>query len=328
MRVDEDPRHYPTDHQTGPDDRATEPVDEVSVGEPAADEPAVGVASVPPPGSVPPPDSPTGYPATPFPATAGDGDGTRDATDERMDPDDRVDTSDRVDTDDERADVAASTEADRAEAEADRAEAAAEREEAAARETPEPYDADRPSDAELMTAAATPDVTASDEARDEAVRDEAEAREEEAREEEAREEETRRDEPAVEAASAVEAEAAGEEEAVATGPAEAEELAPGEVPLTTTVVLWEAEVIDDFRDRWQQIQLRFIDDPRRAAEQARVLSGDVCEGLADALTRHRGELDRWRSAQLDDTEELRMAVRRYRDLLERLFTMCPRAPHP
>jgi hypothetical protein len=100
---------------------------------------------------------------------------------------------------------------------------------------------------------------------------------------------------------------------------EPEELAPGEVPVVTTIVLWEAEVVDGFRDRWQQIQLRFIDDPRHAAQQAQTLTGDVCDGLTSALGRHRSELDRWQSAQLDDTEELRMTVRRYRDLLDRLL---------
>ncbi|OLB77665.1 MAG: hypothetical protein AUI14_15475 [Actinobacteria bacterium 13_2_20CM_2_71_6] len=100
---------------------------------------------------------------------------------------------------------------------------------------------------------------------------------------------------------------------------ESEELAPGEVPVAVGVVLWETEVVDGFKDRWQQIQLRFIDDPRRAAEQAQVLVGDVCRELTDGLSRQRGDLDRWQGAQLEDTEELRVTVRRYRDLLDRLF---------
>jgi hypothetical protein len=87
------------------------------------------------------------------------------------------------------------------------------------------------------------------------------------------------------------------------------------------MVLWEAETVDGYRDRWQQIQLRFIDDPRRAADQARTLTGDVCQGLTDTLDRHRTELERWQHAQLDDTEELRIAVRRYRELLDRLFAL-------
>jgi hypothetical protein len=122
-------------------------------------------------------------------------------------------------------------------------------------------------------------------------------------------------------------EAAEPVEAARTGEAaepvgvEPEELAPGDVPDGPGPAFWEIEAVDGYKDRWQQIQLRFIDDPRLAAEQAQALVGDVIQGLSDVLNRQRGELDRWRSAQLDDTEELRVTVRRYRDLLDRLFTL-------
>ena len=123
------------------------------------------------------------------------------------------------------------------------------------------------------------------------------------------------------AGEAGEAPDAGEAgEAGQVGELEPEELAPGEVPVTAAA-LWEDESVDGYRDRWQQIQLRFIDDPRHAAEQAQDLVGDVCRGLADALDRHRRELDGWQGARLDDTEELRMSVRRYRDLLDRLLSL-------
>jgi hypothetical protein len=86
-------------------------------------------------------------------------------------------------------------------------------------------------------------------------------------------------------------------------------------------VFWETTIVDGFRDRWQQIQLRFVDDPRNATEQAQGLAGDVCQHLTDALSRHREELDRWQDGSSSDTEELRMALRRYRDLLDRLFSI-------
>jgi hypothetical protein len=234
--------------------------------EAGADEPAVGVAAVPPPAE------------TLSPADAG--------TPEQVGPTSAL-YRDEAATDAAREDAvrdeAARDETARDDGEAARDEAAqAAREEVAATDA-EP---DRPDEADLMAAAATGPDHAGEAERTEAER--------------------------TEAGTEVERTGAGTE-------AEREELAPGEVPVAATVVLWEAEVVDGFRDRWQQIQLRFIDDPRRAAEQAQVLAGDVCQGLADALTRHRGELDRWQSAQLDDTEELRVTVRRYRDLLDRLF---------
>jgi hypothetical protein len=98
-----------------------------------------------------------------------------------------------------------------------------------------------------------------------------------------------------------------------------EELSPGDVPVETVAAFWESEAVDGYRDRWQQIQLRFIDDPRQAAEQAHTLVGDVLDSFTEAVQRQREDLSRWRSAQLDDTEELRMTVRRYRDYLDRLL---------
>jgi hypothetical protein len=126
--------------------------------------------------------------------------------------------------------------------------------------------------------------------------------------EEAEREEAEREEP----------EPVAEAEAAEAG-AEREELAPGEVPAEESFVFWEMETTDGFRDRWQQIQLRFIDSPRNAADQAQNLVNDVMDAMADGLRRQRAELDRWRDAELDDTEELRMTVRRYRNLLDRLL---------
>jgi hypothetical protein len=104
-------------------------------------------------------------------------------------------------------------------------------------------------------------------------------------------------------------------------PPAGEELAPGDVPTEVAAAFWQLEVVDGFRDRWQLIQLRFIDDPRHAAEQAQALVTDVIQGFTDAVGRQRDELNRWESSGMDDTEELRMTVRQYRDLLDRLLSL-------
>lgn len=118
-----------------------------------------------------------------------------------------------------------------------------------------------------------------------------------------------------------EAEAEAEDADAVAASAGPEELAPGDVPAAATMVFWESETTDGFRDRWQQIQLRFIDDPRQATEQAQALVTDVISSFTEGLHRQRGEVDRWQGAQLDDTEELRVTVRRYRDLLDRLLDL-------
>jgi hypothetical protein len=75
----------------------------------------------------------------------------------------------------------------------------------------------------------------------------------------------------------------------------------------------------DFRDRWQRVQMQFVDDPRAAADQAKALVDDVFAALHEALTNQRGSLDSWQSGRSGDTEELRVAVRRYRDFLDRML---------
>jgi hypothetical protein len=75
---------------------------------------------------------------------------------------------------------------------------------------------------------------------------------------------------------------------------------------------------DERLARMQEIQLGFIDDPRRAALDAQKLLEDVLRSLAEDLYRQRDELQ---NAPLDgapDTERMRLAVRRSRQLVETL----------
>src|SRR2546430_1696988 len=61
--------------------------------------------------------------------------------------------------------------------------------------------------------------------------------------------------------------------------------------------------------------------PGAAAGGPRRGGPDVSRGSRGGAPRQRGELDRWQGAELDDTEELRVTVRRYRDLLDRLLAL-------
>ena len=75
---------------------------------------------------------------------------------------------------------------------------------------------------------------------------------------------------------------------------------------------------DDRLAQMQEIQLAFIDDPRQAALDAQNLLEDVLRTLAADLYRQRDELQ---NAPLDgdpDTERMRLAVRRSRQLVETL----------
>jgi hypothetical protein len=85
---------------------------------------------------------------------------------------------------------------------------------------------------------------------------------------------------------------------------------------------------DKLRDRWQRIQIDFVDDPRHSVEEADALLEQVAEQFTEALTTTRGSLrDGWNSAgpgsAADDsgtsTEQLRGSIREYRELLNRLL---------
>jgi hypothetical protein len=67
-------------------------------------------------------------------------------------------------------------------------------------------------------------------------------------------------------------------------------------------------------ERWQRIQIGFIDDPRGAADAARELVGGAIEARIEALREQQRALDGWQSHDTPDTEVLRAAVRGYRDV--------------
>jgi hypothetical protein len=97
------------------------------------------------------------------------------------------------------------------------------------------------------------------------------------------------------------------------------ELMPGDVPEQPVSALFDEAATNGFRDRWQRVQMQFVDDPRGATDQARTLVDDVLNALHDGLNNQRGALDGWQSGQPDDTEQLRVAIRRYRDFLDRML---------
>jgi len=80
--------------------------------------------------------------------------------------------------------------------------------------------------------------------------------------------------------------------------------------------------VAEFRARWADVQASFIDDPTRACEQADNLVDLVLVRLTERFTRERDGLVRqWdRGHEETDTEDLRMAMKGYRSLVDRLLT--------
>ena len=86
--------------------------------------------------------------------------------------------------------------------------------------------------------------------------------------------------------------------------------------------LLEPSLLEDFNRRWTDIQTGFVDEPRRAVEQADALVSDVIGRIADSFGRERNQLEQqWDRGGDVSTEDLRQALRRYRSFFSRLLTV-------
>jgi predicted lipid-binding transport protein (Tim44 family) len=91
-------------------------------------------------------------------------------------------------------------------------------------------------------------------------------------------------------------------------------------PRTGAPPLLPQNELDGFRSRWADIQGGFVDEPRRAVEQADGLVAEVIKRLAEVFAGERDKLeDQWGRGDDVDTEELRVALQRYRSFFERLL---------
>jgi len=76
------------------------------------------------------------------------------------------------------------------------------------------------------------------------------------------------------------------------------------------------------RRRWTDIQAAFVDEPRRAVEQADGLVAEAIKTLAEMFAAERDRLERqWDRGDDVDTEELRQALQRYRSFFTRLLAV-------
>ena len=78
----------------------------------------------------------------------------------------------------------------------------------------------------------------------------------------------------------------------------------------------------NFRNRWTEIQAAFVDEPRRAVEQADTLVADVIKRLASSFADERSKLEgQWGRGDNVSTEDLRVALQRYRAFFDRLLSV-------
>ena len=80
--------------------------------------------------------------------------------------------------------------------------------------------------------------------------------------------------------------------------------------------------LEQMRSQWGDIQSRFVDEPKRAVEDADNLVATAVQRLADSFARARSDLEgQWSRGGDVSTEDLRVALRRYRSFFDRLLSM-------
>ena len=82
-----------------------------------------------------------------------------------------------------------------------------------------------------------------------------------------------------------------------------------------------ADEESDLQSRWEEIQTRFVDDPRRAVQDADELVAGVMQRLAERFAQARDGLEgQWSRGEDVGTEELRLALQSYRSFFRRLLS--------
>lgn len=100
--------------------------------------------------------------------------------------------------------------------------------------------------------------------------------------------------------------------APATAPAAEEQSAP----------LFSPDQTKDLRARWDAIQGGFVDEPRQAVEKADNLVAETMKHMAEMFADERAKLEgQWDRGDNVSTEDLRIALRRYRSFFNRLLSI-------
>jgi hypothetical protein len=89
-----------------------------------------------------------------------------------------------------------------------------------------------------------------------------------------------------------------------------------------TAPLFPSSELEELRNRWSGVQTAFVDEPRRAVEQADGLVASAMKRLAEVFAEERSKLEQqWGRGDNVSTEDLRIALQRYRSFFHRLLSI-------
>ena len=84
--------------------------------------------------------------------------------------------------------------------------------------------------------------------------------------------------------------------------------------------LFSTNETEDFQRQWNSIQAAFVDEPQQAVEDADRLIAQTMKRLAEIFADERQKLEhQWDQGDNVSTEDLRVALRKYRSFFSRLL---------
>ena len=114
--------------------------------------------------------------------------------------------------------------------------------------------------------------------------------------------------------------APGESSGQSTEPSAASSTAVAEKP--TDGSLFSDNDLSGLRSRWDDVQAGFVDDPKDCVQKADGLVADVVQQLTAGFSDARSRLEsQWARGEDASTEDLRQALKRYREFFERLLAV-------
>jgi hypothetical protein len=94
---------------------------------------------------------------------------------------------------------------------------------------------------------------------------------------------------------------------------------PANGGLEDLTALFQSQHTKEIQQRWHDIQTAFVDDPHDAIRQAGALNDEIVGALTTALNTRKHTLEQ--SIAKGDTEQLRIGMRHYRQMLDQILTL-------
>jgi hypothetical protein len=95
-----------------------------------------------------------------------------------------------------------------------------------------------------------------------------------------------------------------------------------EAAYSESIPLFSESEMGEFRSQWIKIQTSFVDEPRGTVKGADTLVAAVMQRLAEGFANERSGLEKqWDRGDNVSTEDLRVALQRYRSFFDRLLKL-------